>query len=166
MSREFWLREEPVETDPLRHLLLCTFRQVEEEVIARTAGLSDVEVWQSPHGLTPIGFHIRHIAESIDRLLTYAEGKQLTDLQLVVLKQEVSDQLPLLSLLVLLEQRLLEASQRVLALPEATQKDIREIGRAKIRVPLGTLLAHIAEHSQRHLGQLVTTAKLMQSLAS
>jgi uncharacterized damage-inducible protein DinB len=164
MKREVWLRELPVETDPLRHLLLCSFRQVEEEGIAQTEGLSDEEVWKSPHGLSPIGFHLRHMAESVDRLLSYAEGRQLSELQLEVLRQELTDTLPLLSLLVLLEQRLNEARERVLALNPEDFSATRYIGRSRIAVPLGTLLAHIAEHTQRHLGQLVTTAKLVRAL--
>jgi uncharacterized damage-inducible protein DinB len=161
--REVWLRELPVETDPLRHLLLCTLRQVEEEAIAVTQGLSDEALWSRPAGLTPAGFHLRHMGESIDRLLTYAEGKPLSPAQLEILPLELTEQLPLLSLLVLLEQRLSEARVRILALNPADFAAPRHIGRSRIAVPLGTLLAHIAEHSQRHLGQLVTTAKLLRA---
>lgn len=160
---EVWLRNLPVTTDPLRHLLLCTLQQTEEDVISTTAGLTDEQTWHRPHGLTPVGFHIRHIAESIDRLLTYAEGRSLDQEQLSTLKSEVTETLPLLSLIVILEQRLKEARLRVNALGEEDLKEIREIGRAKIPSPAGTILAHIAEHTQRHLGQLTTTVKLIQS---
>jgi len=160
---EVWLRNLPVTTDPLRHLLLCTLQQTEEDVVATTAGLTDEQIWLRPHGLTPIGFHIRHIAESIDRLLTYAEGRSLEPAQLSTLKSELTETLPLLSLIVILEQRLKEARLRVTALREEDLNAIREIGRARIQSPAGTILAHIAEHTQRHLGQLTTTVKLIQS---
>lgn len=57
------MRETAVTHDPLRHLLLCTLIQTEEEVLAAT-----------------LGFHIRHIAESVDRFLTYAEKRSLAGL--------------------------------------------------------------------------------------
>lgn len=161
---EVWLRNLPVTTDPLRHLLLCCLQQVEEDVVALTLGLTDEQIWQRPHNLTPIGFHIRHIAESVDRLLTYAEGSQLTELQLAILKQELTEKLPLLSLIVILEQRCKQARLRLAALNADDFAQSREIGRSKIPVPLGTLLAHLAEHTQRHLGQLTTTAKVVRSV--
>ncbi len=160
---EVWLRGLPVTTGPLRHLLLCTLQQTEEDVIATTAGLTDEQVWLRPHGLTPIGFHLRHIAESIDRLLTYAQGRSLEESQLSSLKSELTETLPLLSLIAILEQKLEDARQRVNALREEDFKEIREIGRAKIQVPMGTILAHVAEHTQRHLGQLATTVKVVKS---
>jgi hypothetical protein len=42
-----------------------------------------------PLGIAPIAFHIRHIARSIDRLLTYAEGKPLSEAQLAALRTEL-----------------------------------------------------------------------------
>jgi uncharacterized damage-inducible protein DinB len=160
---EVWLRNLPLTTDPLRHLLLCTLTQAEEEIATATNGLTDEQLWQRPHNLTPLGFHIRHIAESIDRLLTYAEGQPLNEFQLQTLKQELTETLALLSLIVILEQRLNEARHRIESLNEANFSDLRHIGRARIPVPLATLLAHIAEHTQRHLGQLTTTAKLLKA---
>jgi uncharacterized damage-inducible protein DinB len=160
---EVWLRNLPVTTDPLRHLLFCTFLQVEEDVTKLTEGLTDEELWLRPHGLTPIGFHIRHLAESIDRLMTYAEGRQLDDAQLATLKAELTETLPLLSLLVILEQRLQEARLRLARFELEDLAKVCEIGRKKVPVPLGTILGHIAEHAQRHLGQITTTVQLIRS---
>lgn len=161
---EVWLRQLPVETDALRHLLRCTLQQIEEEVIAQTSGFTDEQLWDRPFGISPAGFHIRHIAESIDRLMTYAEGRMLDDDQLAILKHELSDKLPLLSLIVLLEQRLKQARLRLDQLDVSDYSALRYIGRKRVEVPLGTLLGHIAEHSQRHLGQLVTTVKMVRTL--
>lgn len=158
---EVWLRGLPVEYDPLRHLLLCTLEQTREEVRGRLEGLADEQVWARPGGLTPIGLHVRHIGESIDRLLTYVKGRQLSEQQLAVLKEELSNELSAVELLGLLESRLDEAKRRVIAIAGADLSRVREIGRRKIEVPLGTLLAHIAEHTQRYLGQLATTTKLL-----
>jgi hypothetical protein len=159
---EVWLRNEPRTLDPLRHLLLCTLQQAEEDILEQTSGLSDHDLWRRPHGLTPAGFHIRHIAESLDRLLTYAEALPLSPSQFAILDAEATEHLPLLTLIVLLKQRLAAARARI-ALLHAPQTELRHIGRARIPVPLGALLAHIAEHTQRHLGQLSVTLRILRA---
>ncbi len=163
-QREVWLREPAVTLDPVRHLLLCTLEQAREEIAEATFGLSDEQVWSRPFGISPLGFHIRHIAGSIDRLLTYAEAREISEEQLAVLRTELSDAQPLATLLVGLNACLADSRHRVEALDAGTLADTRHIGRARIATPLGTLLAHIAEHSSRHIGQIVTTAKLLRAL--
>ena len=163
-QREVWLREPAVTLDPLRHLLLCTLEQAREEIAAAAFGLSDEQVWSRPYGLSPLGFHIRHIAGSIDRLLTYAEAREISEEQLAVLKAELSDAQPLATLLAGLNACLAESRNRIEALDASTLADTRHIGRARIATPLGTLLAHTAEHTSRHMGQIATTSKLLRAL--
>ncbi len=163
-QREVWLREPAVTLDPLRHLLLCTLEQAREEIAAATFGFSDEQVWSRPFGLSPLGFHIRHIAGSIDRLLTYAEEREISEEQLAVLRVELSDIQPLAALLSGLNGCLAESRHRIEALDAGALGDTRHIGRARIATPLGTLLAHIAEHTARHMGQIATTSKLLRAL--
>jgi hypothetical protein len=40
--------------------------------------------------VAPVAFHLRHIARSLDRLLTYTEGRQLSEAQLAALKTELA----------------------------------------------------------------------------
>lgn len=162
--KEVWLREPSVILDPLRHLLLCTLEQAREDIAAATFGLSDEQIWSRPYDLSPIGFHIRHIAGAMDRLLTYAEEREISEEQLAVLRAELTDTLPLVTLLEMLNTTLGESRRRIEAFDGATLADTRHIGRARIATPLGTLLAHIAEHTQRHMGQIATTAKLLRAL--
>ncbi|MFN7543394.1 MAG: DinB family protein [Acidobacteriota bacterium] len=159
---EVWLRNKPLTLDPLRHLLLCTLQQAEEDIVEQTSGLGEEDLWRNPHGLTSAGFHIRHIAESLDRLLTYAESQPLSPGQFAILDRETTEQLPLLTLIVLLKQRLTEGRARIAVL-NSPQTELRHIGRSRIPVPLGALLAHIAEHTQRHLGQLTVTLRVLRS---
>ncbi|WP_031497493.1 DinB family protein [Bryobacter aggregatus] len=161
---EVWLRQLPVKLDPLRHLLCCTLQQTQEEVAEATRGLSDEQTWLRPYGLSPLGFHLSHIPGSIDRLLTYAEGRNLDELQLQALKNELSAQHPLAELVSRLDTALAQARLRVEALHLEELAETRYIGRARIEVPLGTLLAHIAEHTQRHLGQITSLTKLLRRL--
>ncbi|HEX8813242.1 MAG TPA: DinB family protein, partial [Terracidiphilus sp.] len=59
-----------------------------DDITKWTAGLTDLEVHTLPLGLPPVAFHLRHIGRSVDRLLTYAEGNQLSHEQLALLKSE------------------------------------------------------------------------------
>ncbi len=119
------------------------------------------KLWARPFGLAPIGFHIRHIAESIDRLLTYLEDSTLSPEQLAVLPQELQEEIPAASLFALLETRLAAAETRI---RQSHLEGHSYIGRARIEVPKPTLLAHIAEHTQRHLGQIATLRRLLPQL--
>ena len=48
---------------------------------------------------------------------------------------------------------------------EATLTDQRPVGRAQMPSTVLGLLFHAAEHTQRHVGQAVTTAKLLDAIA-
>ena len=58
---------------PAAHCLL----QCREEITAAAAGLTPEQLWARPAGVASVGFHLRHIVGSLDRLLTYARGGQL-----------------------------------------------------------------------------------------
>src|SRR5687767_3122213 len=85
---EPWLRGNPQSDRPEIAQVLYTFTQAVEDLEHFTEGFSDTEMWMRPHGVGSVGFHIRHIAGSVDRLLTYAEGRELTDEQLASLRTE------------------------------------------------------------------------------
>ncbi len=158
MHAEVWLRGEALDSDPLKHLVLCTLQQVREEVKRAVEEVGIEKTWARPFGLAPIGFHVRHIAESIDRLLTYLEGGTLSASQLAVLPLELQEEVDPLSLLGSLEERLASAEARVRG---ADLGGMASIGRAGIPVPRATLLGHIAEHTQRHLGQIAVLRRLL-----
>jgi uncharacterized damage-inducible protein DinB len=160
---EPWLREKPITLHPLLHGLQCSFEMAAEELARATADLSEEQIWASPQGLTPIGFHLVHIHGSIDRLLTYAQGRELSPEQLAALAAENNDEPGLSSILHRLEQQLGQAKALVEQIDPAQFTELRYVGRRRIPVPLGTLLLHVAEHTQRHVGQVLTTAKLFQA---
>jgi hypothetical protein len=70
-----------------------------DDITKWTEGLTDAEVHARPLGLPSVAFHLRHIAGSVDRLLCYAEGNQLTAEQLAALKSEQSGEETLAELL-------------------------------------------------------------------
>ena len=53
---------------------------------------------------------------------------------------------------------------RVRRLALADLADRRMVGKKQLPTTLGGLLVHVADHTQRHVGQAITTAKLLASL--
>jgi uncharacterized damage-inducible protein DinB len=127
------------------------------------APLSDEQMNRRPAGLAPVAFHLRHIARSLDRLLTYAEGRQLGEDQLRALKSELEAGAKREEVLVELESGLNESERRVRALAAGDYSAARFVGKKQLPTTLGGLLVHVADHTQRHVGQAITTAKLVSS---
>jgi uncharacterized damage-inducible protein DinB len=113
--------------------------------------------------LPSVAFQLRHIAGSLDRLLTYAEGRALSGEQLQTLKSEASPEGSTQEVLAELEAAIFRGNPRVLALPSEVLSLPRAIGTKRLPTTLGGLLVHIADHTQRHVGQAVTTAKLVSA---
>ncbi|HEX5727773.1 MAG TPA: DinB family protein [Longimicrobiaceae bacterium] len=163
---EVWLRG-PVEgvaplLMPAAHALLGAGEEIERAV----AELSPEELWARPAGAASVGFHVRHAAGSLDRLLTYARGEQLSDEQRAALAREGEPGDPPAGAAELvrgLRAALDRALAQIRATPEAELLAPREVGRARLPSNLIGLLFHAAEHTQRHSGQVITTAKLVRT---
>lgn len=161
---EVWLRG-PLEgyhpvVMPAAHSLLQSLEELE-----RVAGALDVhELWQTPGGAASVGFHLQHIAGSTDRLLSYARGQQLTDAQRATLAAEREPGSPPADGAALLA-RARDAIERAVALLRVSSlerlAEPREVGRGRLPSTVWGLLFHVAEHTQRHAGQAVTTAKIV-----
>src|SRR5579863_210332 len=85
---EPWLRGPIAGVDPLLAPLLYSFQMAREDLAQWTEGLTSAQIWATPHGFGSVGFHLRHIAGSTDRLMTYVEGKQLSETQMAALRAE------------------------------------------------------------------------------
>ena len=162
---EVWLRG-PIEhvapmLQPVAHSLL----QCRNEVHATLPSLGPADVWARPGGAASIGYHVRHAVGSLDRLLTYARGEQLTEAQLAAMRGErraeerdgIQD-----ALVAEFDAAVERALAQVRATDPSTLLEPREVGRARLPSTVIGLLFHAAEHTQRHVGQLATTAKVVQ----
>jgi uncharacterized damage-inducible protein DinB len=129
-----------------------------------TQGLTDAEVHSRPLGLPAVAFHLRHIARSVDRILNYAEGNQLSAEQLTALKVEQSGEETLAALLAEVKASFSNAAGRVRVLATADFETFRGVGRKQLPTSIGGALIHVADHTQRHVGQVVTTAKVLMAL--
>lgn len=146
---------------PLLAPVLYSFQMAREDLEKFTAGLSPARIWATPHGLASVGFHILHIAGSTNRLITYLRGRELTAAQLEAMAAEESPREPSREhLLATLDQAFREAEAVIRAINPATLADARTVGRKRLPTTVIGLLTHIAEHTQRHVGQAIVAAKL------
>ena len=161
---EPWLRGTYADVPAVGRAVLHALDLALDDLSKWTEGLTDAEVHAEPLGLTSVAFHLRHIAHSTDRLLSYAEGKQLSAEQLTSLKAEQAGEETLAELLAEVEASFSNAAERVRVLATANFDTMRGVGRKQLPTSIGGALIHVADHTQRHVGQVVTTAKVLKAL--
>ena len=161
---EPWLRGPVAGVDPLVAPVLYAFQQAREDLARHTAGLTPAQLWARPHGLGSAGFHLRHIAGSVERLMAYVQGRQLTPEQLAAARTEMEPGAGREELLAALDASLGRAEAIVRTLDPTTLAEPREVGRKRLPTTVIGLLIHIAEHTQRHTGQAISAAKLARAL--
>src|SRR5262249_21944916 len=127
---EPWLRGPITGVDPLTAPILYAFQQTREDLGRFTAPLTIAQLWATPFGLGSAGFHILHIAGSIDRLMTYLQGQPLSASQMDALRAENSvTGLTRDHLLAKLEDALRAAEEIVRGIDPATLAEPRTVGR-------------------------------------
>ncbi|HEX6573509.1 MAG TPA: DinB family protein [Gemmatimonadaceae bacterium] len=155
----------PALLQPVAHALLNAQEQVEEAI----RDLTPQQLATRPNGAASIEYHVRHAIGSLDRLFTYARGESLTDDQRAYLKAEVSPLEGGISpgdLFTMLQRGISKAIEQLRHTDESALTEPREIGRAKLPSTAIGLLFHGGEHTARHAGQVVTTAKIVRGTAS
>lgn len=164
---EPWLRG-PVEgipalLQPAAHALVMALEDVERA----TEGLHEDDLWAEPGGAASVGFHLTHLAGATDRLLTYARGERLTDVQ----KRQLAAERPAPGERAALNRLLSDwrvavdsAMRQLSRTPEDALLSPRFVGRAQLPSTVLGLLFHAAEHASRHTGQVVTTCKFLRAL--
>ena len=168
MAAEPWLSG-PVEgvdayLQPAAHALL----QSREDLQRAAEGLGARQLWVRPGGAASIGFHLRHIAGAVDRLLTYARGEALSEAQVAAARAEQApgDEAHAGPLVALAQAAIDTALAHLRATPRETLLDARGVGRAQLPSTVLGLLFHVAEHTQRHTGQVIATAKVVRAEAA
>ena len=158
---EPWMRGTHGELDVVRKGVVHALELAEEDIAKWCSALSDTEIIARPDDIAPVAFHLRHIARSLDRLLTYTENRMLDEEQMRMLKTEMD---PATSAEVLQEFRegIARAKERVRAFAPESYEEFRGVGRRQLPTTVGGLLIHCAEHTSRHVGQAVTTAKIVR----
>lgn len=147
-------------TMPAAHALL----QSRADLAAHTSSLTIEEFWCNPGGAPSVGFHLRHIAGSIDRLLTYTAGRGLTEEQFRFLASEKLPGEPpanAAQLIAAAQARIDETLAVIRATSEEFLFEARTVGRAQLPTNVFGLLFHIAEHTQRHTGAIIATSTIL-----
>ena len=157
---ETWMRGPLAGVNPLIAPVLFTFQQVIEDLNRHTEGLTTEQVWARPHGLTSLGFHIRHLGGAVERLPVYLAGGDLQERQLADLAMEAEPGESIDELLSELQRRLHEAEEVIRLIEPEMLAEPRTVGRMRLPTTVIGLLVHMAEHSQRHLGQAISAGKL------
>jgi uncharacterized damage-inducible protein DinB len=161
---EPWLRGTLQSIPAVERAVLHALELAAEDLHHWCANLAESEIHARPFCLPSVAFHLRHIARSLDRLLTYAEGNPLNDLQLAVLKSESNPTGSAQSILEELRTSLENSATRIRAFDSSSLELPRIVGRQNLPTTVAGLLVHVADHTQRHTGQAITTARLLLAL--
>jgi uncharacterized damage-inducible protein DinB len=159
---EPWLRGTHTEIPALIRAVVHALELCRENIEQCCGALSDDALNARPAQIAPVAFHLRHIVRSLDRLLTYAEGEPLSVEQMALLKTELEESATRTELLAEFRRGMEEAMRRVGAFAAADLEEPRGVGRKALPTTVGGLLIHCADHTQRHTGQALTTAKIVQ----
>lgn len=162
---DVWLRGPiygiPALVMPIAQILL----QAREDARAAAAGLTTEQLRARPGGVASAAFHLFHAAHALDRLMTYARGDTLHESQRSVLAIERSGEVDgdAAELLDLFDATIERAIRQLRCTPEKSLTDERRVGGALLPSTILGLLFHAAEHTSRHTGQLITTARIVSA---
>jgi uncharacterized damage-inducible protein DinB len=159
---EPWLRGTLADIPPVQRAVLHALQLAKEDIYRWCAELTQEELHARPAGLDPISFHLRHISRSLDRLLTYAEGSKLSEKQIEALNKEKETGASRNQLFGEFEAAIEASAARIRAFGPAQLLESRTVGKKALPTTVTGLLVHIAEHTQRHVGQAIATSKVVR----
>ena len=166
---EVWLRGPVPGVPPLLQPVAHALLQARDELNAALQDFPPELLNERPGGAASVGFHLQHLAGVLNRLLTYAHAETLSERQFADLQAEV----PPLPTEAEAVQRLIArfnleveaALAQLQATSETSLTEVRGVGRAQVPSTVIGILVHAAEHTTRHLGQLLVTAKWVRDVA-
>ena len=162
---EFWLNGPVPDVQPLLQPVAHALLQAHDEVESAVKDFPDKLLWVKPAGLASVGFHLQHLTGVIDRLFTYAKGEQLNEAQLTYLSLEGKND-DTITVAHLIEAFHKQINTAIIQLKETEERILTEtrwVGRKRIPSTTIGLFVHAAEHTMRHVGQLLVTTKWLRS---
>lgn len=160
---EVWLRGSLPEIAPLVQPVAHALLQAREEIVTLLDGFPDALLWERPVGAASVGFHLQHLAGVLDRLFTYARGEALNAAQLGALAREGRGDAGTADLVEAFTAQVEKALMELRDLDEKVLTEPRAVGRAELPSTVIGLLVHAAEHTTRHVGQLLVTVKVVRA---
>ncbi|MGO4911111.1 DinB family protein [Leeuwenhoekiella sp. W20_SRS_FM14] len=163
---EVWLRGPLKNIPPYLQPAAHALKQTEEDLDYWLTDFEDIHLWENPVGRASVGFHLQHITGVLDRMITYSKAQKLSQVQFDYLKQEgiQNYNVTISQLKAAYSNKLDEAFLYFSTLKEVDLLQKRSVGRKELPSTVLGLLFHAAEHSQRHLGQLLVTTSILKTL--
>ena len=165
-SLEVWQRGPLPDIKPLLQPVAHALLQAREEINVYMADFPVALLWVRPAGMASVGFHLQHLSGVLDRVFTYAKGEALSEVQFAKLYEEGKDSVQGYSVNDLVnrfEMQVDNALEQLKCTDEKTLTEYRGIGRAGLPSTVIGLLVHGAEHTMRHVGQLMVTAAVLKN---
>jgi uncharacterized damage-inducible protein DinB len=162
---EFWLRGSvegvPDLLQPAAHALL----QSKLEAYKYTESFDETLLWKTPRSRASVGFHLQHITGVLDRMLSYAQEEGLSEIQFKKLENEgvPNAEITIDTLCRNFDTKVEEVIDYFKKLHKTDLTTKRNVGRQKLPSTLIGVLFHAAEHSQRHIGQLLVTVSSLET---
>ncbi|GAA4005268.1 hypothetical protein GCM10022408_16320 [Hymenobacter fastidiosus] len=163
---EVWLRGPLPDMPPLLQPVAHALVQAREELNALLTDFPEALLWEQPAGLASPGFHLQHLTGVLDRLTTYARAEPLSAAQLTYLAAEGQGPASPGTPAALVQAFSIQVDRtlaQLRATPAATLTEPRGVGRAQLLSTVLGLLVHAAEHTMRHLGQLLVTVRVLRA---
>ena len=158
-----WLRGPirgiPALLQPVAHALV----DADEDTQKALASMTPEQLNRRPGTAASAAYHVQHAMGSLDRWLTYARGESLSDEQRSALAAEQTIHARTFEPLAAeFSAAIRRAHAQLAATKESELLTVRLVGRAQLPSNTIGLLVHAAEHTARHVGQLMTTAKVVR----
>jgi len=162
---EVWMRGSIAGLIPLLQPVAHSILQAREEVNLMMIDFPDALIWVKPCGVASVAFHLQHLSGVLDRIFTYANNQILNEnqLELLALESDSTQYLTVKGLLTRFNNQVNKALTQLKNTEEKTLLEFRGIGRKQIPSNQLGLLFHAAEHTQRHVGQLFVTVKILKN---
>jgi hypothetical protein len=165
-KQEVWLRGPLDNIPPLLQPVAHALLQAREEINELMLGFPEILLWVKPMGMASPGFHLQHLTGVIGRLFTYARGGALSQRQLDYLKSEgepPEKEYTINDLVGRFNKQVDKALKQLSKVDEATLTATRGVGRAQVPSTVIGLYTHTAEHTMRHLGQMLVTVGILKT---
>jgi hypothetical protein len=161
---EVWMRGPIAGITPMLQPVAHALLQASEEVAVAMEDFTRDQLWTKPAGMASVGFHLQHMKGVLERLFSYSRSETLNVQQLSYLRREgVPDpSITHVELVAAFQKQVEDSIVYLKTIQENQLLEARGIGRKQIPTNVIGLLFHAAEHTQRHLGQLLVTSKVVR----
>jgi len=162
---EYWMRGAVPGVPPLLQPVAHALLQAEEEIRDLMHNFPEERLWEKPAGKASPAFHLQHISGVLDRLFTYSRLLPLSHEQLKYLSEEGLQlgNITVNQLVNNVSEQIRKSVDHLRTVDASALTEFRGVGRRQLPSTVMGLLFHAAEHTMRHLGQLLVTVAVLRN---